>query len=268
MVHLITLPPELISEICAWLWIVPSSRTHAVRTLFRTHRVFADESRSQLFVYMMLRTEDDLESWIPFLESSPCVLRAYKTIFVDYPVIDHLRFVAAIFALRARATHVPLRLVLHRVVIANFLQAMDLTRCLIFDTVVMYRCVYNKDDLRMLFTCCSNTHTWRFPPWPRSTYSGHCGCPLPPLLNVLKFPPLTSLTLCPEFGPEFSFRSRTWLEDLSQGAANLEYLHIAFKAMDMDIVIDLLRGAHKALTTLHLKIIQGTSRITSACDCR
>lgn len=85
------------------------------------HHVFAEKSRSQLFVCMMLCTEDDLESWIPFLELLPDVLRAYKTIFVNYPVIHHLWFVAAIFTLHAKATLVPLCLVLHQVVIANFL---------------------------------------------------------------------------------------------------------------------------------------------------
>ncbi|PBK72201.1 hypothetical protein ARMSODRAFT_747162 [Armillaria solidipes] len=240
MVHIIALPPELISEICGWLWILPSIRTPAARALLRTHRVFLPDSRSQLFVYMMLRSGHDLESWIPFLQSSPEVLMTYKTIFIDYPVISDLHFVSNIFSLRADMAAAPLRLVLHRVVIRNFLQAMDIAPCSIFDTVFMYRCVYNEDDLRMLFTCFRNVRTWTFLPRPRSTYTGHCGHPLPPILNVLTMPPLISLTLCPEFGDQFSCQSQTWLEDLSRASCHLEYLHIAFKAVDVGIVVDLL----------------------------
>ncbi|KAK0438613.1 hypothetical protein EV421DRAFT_1738369 [Armillaria borealis] len=176
MVHIIALPPELISEIC-----------------------------------------HDLESWIPFLQSSPEVLMTYKTIFIDYPVISDLHFVSSIFSLRADMTAAPLRLILHRVVIRNFLQAMDIAPCSIFDTVVMYRCVYNEDDLRMLFTCFRNV----------------------------------------QFGDQFSCQSQTWLEDLSHASCHLEYLHIAFKAVDVGIVVDLLSAARGTLSTLCLKVMEG-----------
>ncbi len=87
----------------------------------------------------------------------------YKTIFIDYLVISDLHFVSNIFSLWATATSAPLCLVLHRVVIRNFLQVIDIAPCAVFDTVMMYRCVYNKDDLRMLFACFHNVHTWTFP---------------------------------------------------------------------------------------------------------
>ncbi len=263
MVPIIAIPPELISEICGWLWILPSICTPAARALLRTHHVFFPDSRSQLFMYMMLCSGYNLESWIPFLQSSPEVLMTYKTIFINYPVISDLHFVSNIFSLWATTTSALLRLVLHRIVIRNFLQAIDIAPCAVFDMVMMYRCVYNKDDLRMLFACFHNVHTWTFPPQLRSTYTGHCGHPLPPISNMLTMPPLILLMLCPEFGDQFACQSETWLVDLSHALCHLKYLHIAFKVDDMGIVVKLLGTARQTLTTLCLKVTQGTKSISA-----
>ncbi len=259
MVQIIALPPELISEICGWLWNLPSIWTPAAHALLRTHRVFFPDSRKQLFIYMMLHSGYNLESWIPFLQFLPGVPVAYKTIFIDYPIISDLHFISNIFSLWVTATSALLHLVLHHIVIRNFLQAMDIAPCSVFDMIVLYRCVYNEDDLWMLFTCFRNMHTWTFPPQPRSTYTGHCGHPLPPISNVLTMPPLILLTLCPEFGDQFSCQSETWLEDLSHASCHLEHLHITFKADDVGIVVRLLSAARRTLTTLHLKVMQGTN---------
>ncbi len=195
----------------------------------------------------------------PFLQSSPDALRSYTTVFLDYPGFNGLKLVAKIFQLRARAMARPLRLVLHRIVIATFLQAMDISSCTIFDSVVMYRCVYNKDHLRMLFLCCGNALTWTFPSRPRSSYTRHCGCPLPPLSNLLKFPALKSLTLCPEYGNEVSYQSNSWLQDLARASMKLEELNVAFTMANIAVVIKLLEAAHRTLQSLSLKVIQGAA---------
>ncbi|PBK66397.1 hypothetical protein ARMSODRAFT_1021587 [Armillaria solidipes] len=254
--HLIALPTELVTEICAWIWTEHPRALYVAHRLLCTHRIFGDEARRQLFVYLMLRGNDDLEGWLLFLITSPHVLELYKTIFIDNPPIDGLKSIVSIVALRMKVSDHPIRLVLHRVKIGQLLSAMNRQPWPFVEEVVLYRCSYNEDHLRILFTLVPAS-SWNFPSRPRSSYTGHCGRPLPPISNALCMPTLLHLKLSAEFGPTVAYQSVSWLNDVARASMSLQSLTIAMKADDLFVVAALLRGASRSLRELNLRLIEG-----------
>ncbi len=254
--RLIALPTELVTEICAWIWTGHPRTLRVARCLLRTHRIFREDARRQLFVYLMLHGNDDLEGWLLFLISSPRVLALYKTIFIENPPFDALKSIVSIVALRMTACDRPIRLVLHRVKISQLLSAMNRQPWPFVEEVILYRCSYNEDHLRILFTLIPAS-SWNFPSRPRSSYTGNCGRPLPPISNALCMPTLLHLELSAEFGPTAAYQSVSWLEDLAGASVSLQSLTMAVKANDLFVVAALLRGARQSLNDLRLRLIEG-----------
>ncbi|SJL05072.1 uncharacterized protein ARMOST_08444 [Armillaria ostoyae] len=259
--HLVILPTELVTEICIWVWMQDPHPLRIARCLLRTHRIFGDEARRQLFVYLMLRDHDDLEGWLLFLKTSPCVLRLYRTVFIENPPFDALESIVSIMALRTSVSDHPLRLVLHRVNIGHLLSSMNREPWTIVREVTLYRCSYNEDNLRVLFTLTPHATSWNFPRRPRSSYTGHCGRPLPPISNALHMPALVHLRLSSEFGPTAAYQSLSWLTDLAGASASLQSLTIAVKAVDLFVVADILHGAKSSLKKLDLTLIEGSAAL-------
>ncbi len=255
--HLVLLPTELVTEICIWLWIQHPHPTRIAWCLLRTHRIFGDEAWRQLFVYLMLRGHDDLEGWLLFLTTAPCVLHLYKTIFIENPPLHALKSIVLIIALRMSVSNRPLRLVLHRVNIGDLLSAMNRDPWTVITNITLYQCSYNEDNLRVLFTLTPHATSWKFPRCPRSSYTGHCGHPLPPISNALHMPALINLMLLAEFGPTAAYQSLSWLNDLAGASASLQSLTVAIKAVDLFIVATLLRGAKSSLNKLDLTLLEG-----------